>query len=151
MLSTEKQLTRNSVLRLYPSVPVNVRTALQDTTLPYGGGPDGSSPILIKKGEDVGYSVYVMHRSETIYGPDALEFRPSRWLPGSNTQTDTGDAGWGYLPFNGGPRICLGRKFSIYKIGEDLLTLVQGSLHCLKRRTLLFVYFRSSVTSSSML
>lgn len=29
------------VLRLYPIVPFNVRTALVDTTLPRGGGPSG--------------------------------------------------------------------------------------------------------------
>ena len=29
------------VLRLYPIVPFNVRTALKDTTLPHGGGPLG--------------------------------------------------------------------------------------------------------------
>ena len=35
----------NETLRLYPSVPYNVRLALQDTTLPKGGGPDGTEPI----------------------------------------------------------------------------------------------------------
>jgi hypothetical protein len=29
------------VLRLYPIVPFNVRTALKDTSLPHGGGPHG--------------------------------------------------------------------------------------------------------------
>lgn len=76
------------------------------TTLPTGGGPDGTSPILVRPGEAVGYCVYAMHRRKDIYGDDALEFRPERW---------EGDAlkniGWAYLPFNGGPRICLGREF----------------------------------------
>jgi hypothetical protein len=31
----------NLVLRLYPIVPFNGRTALTDTTLPRGGGPSG--------------------------------------------------------------------------------------------------------------
>jgi cytochrome P450 len=31
----------NETLRLYPSVPLNGRTALVDTTLPHGGGKDG--------------------------------------------------------------------------------------------------------------
>ena len=47
----------NEALRLYPVVPMNVRTALTDTTLPTGGGPDGQSPVFIAKGVDVGYSV----------------------------------------------------------------------------------------------
>jgi hypothetical protein len=31
-----------TVLRLYPSVPVNSRSAVRTTTLPVGGGPDGN-------------------------------------------------------------------------------------------------------------
>jgi cytochrome P450 len=35
------QYCLNETLRLYPSVPLNGRTALVDTTLPHGGGKDG--------------------------------------------------------------------------------------------------------------
>lgn len=49
-------------LRLYPPVPVNGREVLVDTTLPVGGGSDQSAPVLLRKGEFVGYSVYAMHR-----------------------------------------------------------------------------------------
>lgn len=76
------------------------------TTLPTGGGPDGKAPILVQPGEAVGYCVYVMHRRKDLYGEDADEFRPERW-EGDALK----DIGWGYLPFNGGPRLCLGRKY----------------------------------------
>lgn len=42
---------------------------------------------------------------------DAELFRPERWddeMPKNNNPTN---AKWGYLPFHGGPRICLGREF----------------------------------------
>lgn len=97
-----------AVLRLYPSVPINSRTANRTTTLPVGGGPDGKSPILIRKGEAVGYCPYVMHRRKDIFGPDANQFRPERWLDDGGRLFAT--VGFGYLPFNAGPRICLGRK-----------------------------------------
>lgn len=74
------------------------------TTLPVGGGADGKSPILVRRGEAVGYCIYAMHRRKDIYGPDAEKFRPERWE--GDTLKDIGSA---YLPFNGGPRICLGR------------------------------------------
>lgn len=47
----------NEILRLYPAVPMNVRTAQVDTTLPVGGGKDGQSPIFVKAGQDIAYSV----------------------------------------------------------------------------------------------
>lgn len=93
-----------AALRMYPPVPLNVRTALKDTTLPVGGGANGLSPIFITKGTSVIYSVWAMHRRPDIWGQDASKFRPERW-EGSNLR------GWQYLPFNGGPRICLGREY----------------------------------------
>lgn len=101
-------------LRLYPSVPVNTRTAHQTTVLPVGGGPDRQSPVLVRKGENVAFCVYAMHRREDLYGPDAETFKPERWedkdLP---LFQDTLSKQWGYLPFNGGPRVCLGRKLML--------------------------------------
>jgi cytochrome P450 len=101
----------HEVLRLYPSVPINSRTSLYTTTLPVGGGRDGASPVMLKKGQAVGYCVYAMHRRTDIYGADAKQFRPERWDPNNtNNEVSLQNIGWGYLPFNGGPRVCLGRK-----------------------------------------
>lgn len=99
-----------AVLRLYPSVPINSRAAVKTTTLPTGGGPEGKSPVFVKKGAAVGYSVYVMHRRKDLYGSDAETFRPERWDPNEDNTVNLKNIGWGYLPFNGGPRVCLGRK-----------------------------------------
>ena len=65
---------------------------------------------MIRKGEAVGYSVYVMHRMKKLYGQDANDFRPERWDLDVENAVNLKNIGWGYLPFNGGPRICLGRK-----------------------------------------
>ena len=82
-------------------MPINFRDAVVTTTLPRGGGPDGKSKIIVKKGTGIFYCTWSLHRSE-FYGEDAEEFRPSRW--------ETLRPGWNYLPFSGGPRICLGRE-----------------------------------------
>lgn len=104
-------------LRLNPVVPVNARQALRDTTLPRGGGPDRNSPIFIPKGTEIGYSVYVMHRRKDLWGEDALEFKPERWV--------NKKVGWEYLPFNGGPRICIGQQFALTEASFVVVRMLQ--------------------------
>lgn len=99
------------VLRLYPPVPTNARQATRLTALPFGGGADGQSPVLVRPGEGVGYCVYAMHRRKDIYGPDAELFNPERWEGGKLR-----GVGWAYLPFHGGPRVCLGREFMFHGV-----------------------------------
>ncbi|KID69350.1 cytochrome P450 52A11, partial [Metarhizium hybridum] len=84
------------------------------------GGPDGKSPVLVRPGEGVGYCVYAMHRRKDIYGQDADEFRPERW-EGDSLR----DIGWAYLPFNGGPRLCLGQEFALLEVAYTVARLVQ--------------------------
>ena len=98
----------NESLRLHPVVPANSRQAITDTTIPLGGGIDGKSPVFIPNGAIVGYGVYAMHRRKDLYGEDADEFKPERWLDRDGKKGLR--PGWEYLPFNGGPRICIGRK-----------------------------------------
>ncbi|PVH72470.1 cytochrome P450 [Cadophora sp. DSE1049] len=107
----------NETLRLYPSVPFNMRTANKDTYLPVGGGVDGKSPIFIPKGQEVMYEVYGMHRLTEFYGPDAPEFRPERW--------ETLKPGWAYIPFNSGPQICIGQQFALTETGYSIVRIMQ--------------------------
>ena len=65
---------------------------------------------MVNKGEAVAYTPYVMHRLKHLYGGDADDFRPERWDLDVKNEVDLRSIGWGYLPFNGGPRICLGRE-----------------------------------------
>ncbi|KAM7188922.1 cytochrome P450 [Rhypophila sp. PSN 637] len=111
------QAVLNETLRLFPVVPVNMRQALRDTTLPTGGGPDGKSPIFVAKGQIVDYSVFVLQRTKEYWGEDADMFRPERW--------EGRKFGWDYLPFNGGPRICLGQQFALTVAGYTIVRLLQ--------------------------
>ncbi|KAL1980631.1 hypothetical protein VTN96DRAFT_3882 [Rasamsonia emersonii] len=111
------QAVLSETLRLYPSVPVNSRRALRDTTLPRGGGPDGTAPVYVKKGTEVNYQVYVMHRRKDLWGADAAEWKPERW--------EGRRPGWEYLPFNGGPRICLKQQFALTQAGYVTTRMLQ--------------------------
>ncbi|KAL4932363.1 cytochrome P450 [Aspergillus undulatus] len=108
----------NEVLRYLPPVPLNFRVATKDTSLPVGGGSDGKSPVFVKKDQAVLYSVYVMHRRKDLYGPDADTFRPERWEENSKR-------GWEFLPFNGGPRICLGQQYALTEASYTIVRLMQ--------------------------
>lgn len=114
----------NETLRLYPVVPYNVRMALKDTTLPTGGGPDGTQPIGIRAGTPIGYSTLVMQRRADLYPPSSSSlpppsaFAPDRW----DSWTPKS---WTYIPFNGGPRICIGQQFALTEMGYTLVRLFQ--------------------------
>lgn len=114
----------NETLRLYPVVPYNVRLALKDTTLPTGGGPDGNQPIGILEGTPIGYSTLVLQRREDLYPPPSPSFPPvsafapdrwDSWTPKS----------WTYVPFNGGPRICIGQQFALTEMAYTLVRIFQ--------------------------
>lgn len=68
-----------AALRLHPPVPGLAREANKDTILPVGGGPDGKSPLFIKKGTVVMPVFHGMHRRKDLFGSDARQFRPERW------------------------------------------------------------------------
>ncbi|KAL8690227.1 MAG: hypothetical protein Q9218_004278 [Villophora microphyllina] len=97
----------NETLRLYPAVPYNMRIALRDTTLPRGGGDDGRSPVGILKDTVIGYAPMYLHREPAQYPPvsaffaPVMQFSPERWEKWTPRP-------WQYIPFNGGPRICIG-------------------------------------------
>ncbi|KAF2022511.1 cytochrome P450, partial [Setomelanomma holmii] len=114
-----------AALRLYPSVPVNTRTATRTSVLPTGGGPDRKSPVLIPKGSAVSFSVYSMHRRPDLYGMDAELFRPERWTEDMPLLHDHVKSRWGYLPFQGGPRKCPGMDFAITEAGYVIVRLFQ--------------------------
>ncbi|RDA84275.1 hypothetical protein CP532_3345 [Ophiocordyceps camponoti-leonardi (nom. inval.)] len=107
----------NESLRLHPPIPTNAREATRDTTLPYGGGPDGESPILVRKGVVVMYNVYALHRDERVFGSRPDAFEPERWM---NLRP-----GWGFLPFSGGPRVCMGQQLALTEIQYVVARMAQ--------------------------
>ncbi|ODA76588.1 hypothetical protein RJ55_07858 [Drechmeria coniospora] len=116
--------TLNEILRLYPAVPFNVRLALKDTTLPRGGGEDGSEPIAVLKDTPVGYSTLVMQRRADLYPPVSESFAhpdlfsPERWAHWHPKPHE-------WIPFNAGPRICIGQQFALTEMSYVLVRLFQ--------------------------
>ncbi|KAG7148460.1 Cytochrome 52A12 like protein [Verticillium longisporum] len=118
------QNVMNETLRLYPVVPYNVRLALRDTTLPRGGGPDGSLPLPVLKDTPIAYSTLVMQRRADIYPPPSATFAPHNVFSPERWQ-HWQPKPWTYIPFNGGPRICIGQQFALTEMSYVLCRLFQ--------------------------
>ncbi|QRV88399.1 cytochrome P450 family protein [Ceratobasidium sp. AG-Ba] len=109
----------NETLRLFPAVPMNERTAIKSTTLKSGG-----KTFYVPKGTNAIYSVLLMHRRKDLWGPDAEEFDPERWLDERLKKYVTPNP-FIFLPFNAGPRICLGQQFAYNESSFFLVRLLQ--------------------------
>ncbi|TFK72864.1 cytochrome P450 monooxygenase pc-3 [Pluteus cervinus] len=113
----------NECLRLYPPVPLNSRRAAKATTFP--PLTPGGKLIFIPEGATIVYSVFYMHRRRDLWGPDALEFDPDRFID-SRLQKYFLPNPWIFLPFNAGPRICLGQQFAYNQMSFFLIRLLQS-------------------------
>ncbi|KAI8137496.1 cytochrome P450 [Fennellomyces sp. T-0311] len=90
------------VLRLHPSVPNNQKYALNDDVW-----PDGTQ---IRKGDYVIWCPWAQGRSELVWGPDAKEFKPERWITPDGELKRESQGQW--PAFHAGPRVCLGQNLA---------------------------------------
>ncbi|TMW62718.1 hypothetical protein Poli38472_005336 [Pythium oligandrum] len=94
-------------LRLYPPVPSTMKSAARDVVL-----CDGT---FVKKGSTVETPMYAMGRLLHVWGPDAEEFKPERWI-----DPETGKilhvSPYKFITFNAGPRMCLGMNLALLEI-----------------------------------
>jgi cytochrome P450 len=100
-------------LRLYPPIPFEIKQAQQDTTLPDGTFLPATSVIV--------WCPWAMGRSRDIWGPDASEYRPERWLSVDGQVVHRTAAE--FPVFNGGQRLCLGKRMA-----EDLSVQVIATM-----------------------
>ncbi|XRM42435.1 hypothetical protein ABZX51_005651 [Aspergillus tubingensis] len=117
----------NETMRVYPVVPFNVRYALKNTTLPRGGGPDGTGPVGVRADTRVIYSTMMMQRDPAHYpspGSNKNYFDPGKWIP-ERWMSDWVPKPWYFVPFNGGPRICLGQQFAMIEMGYTVVRILQ--------------------------
>ncbi|MFS7926272.1 putative abieta-7,13-dien-18-ol hydroxylase [Helianthus anomalus] len=89
-------------IRLYPALPMDPKVSFGDDVL-----PDGCS---VKRGDMVAYMPYAMGRMKYIWGDDALEFKPERWLDQDGRYRQ--ESPFKFTAFQAGPRTCLGREFA---------------------------------------
>ncbi|KAG6549925.1 hypothetical protein Mapa_008436 [Marchantia paleacea] len=86
-------------IRLYPVVPQDVKGVLEDDVLPSGH--------TVHKGDLVAFIPYAMGRLKCLWGPDAPDYRPERWL--NEEGVFEGASPFKFTAFQAGPRSCLGK------------------------------------------
>ena len=109
----------NETLRLFPAVPMNERAAAKSTILHSNG-----QKYYVPAGAGMSYSVLYMHRRKDLWGPDADAFDPDRWIDDRLKKYVTPNP-FIFLPFNAGPRICLGQQFAYNEASYFLCRLLQ--------------------------
>ncbi|KAH8829995.1 cytochrome P450 [Flagelloscypha sp. PMI_526] len=113
----------NETLRLYPVVPFNFKEALKPQIVPNASDPN-AKPWYFPANTRVGYAIVALHRRKDLWGPDALEFDPNRFLDERLGNYLTPNP-FIFLPFNAGPRICVGQQFAYHEMSYFLVRLLQ--------------------------
>ncbi len=98
-------------MRLYPPAASVGREPIEDTQV---------GDYMIPKGSLVTLAIYAMHRNPAVF-PNPDVFDPERFSP-ENEKTIPR---YGYLPFGGGPRVCIGNSFALMEARLLLVTMIQ--------------------------
>ncbi len=97
-------------MRLYPPIHIGNRFVIEDTTI---------SGYDLQAGTRVMASIYLSHRDER-YWDEPEEFRPARFGPESERVPP-----FTYIPFGGGPRVCIGATFAQIEAKVVLARILQ--------------------------
>lgn len=98
-------------MRLFPPAPLFTRVALKATEVAGHRVPAGTAMLI---------SPWVLHRHRKLW-EDPEAFRPERFLPAARDDIDR----FAYLPFGGGPRICIGATFAMQEATIALAVILQ--------------------------
>ncbi|XP_026727615.1 cytochrome P450 4C1-like [Trichoplusia ni] len=98
------------ILRIYPSVPIIGREAVEDFKL---------GDLLVKKGSTIDVQIYLLHQNPELF-PEPELFKPDRFLEGEARHP------YAYVPFSAGPRNCIGQRFAIQEMKITLSEIVRN-------------------------
>jgi len=98
-------------MRLYPPAHTIARTAI---------GEDRIGGVRVPPGASLTISIYALHRNPKLWG-EPERFDPQRFAPDAVAARHR----FAYLPFGGGPRICIGNGFAMAEAQVILATVAQ--------------------------
>ncbi|KAK4565841.1 hypothetical protein LTR86_003690 [Recurvomyces mirabilis] len=105
----------SEVLRVYPPAGLTKRVAAKETTI---------LGQYIPKGTNIIISMRAINRSKELWGEDAAEFKPERWLGAGRAGNGGASSNYSYMTFLHGPRSCIGQSFAKGEFASLLAVLV---------------------------
>ncbi len=93
----------NETLRVWAPIPVTFRVAEHDTSL---------VGHFIPKDTIIFISPWAVNTNKELWGEDAADFKPDRWMGPGNANTGGAESNYSYLTFFHGPRSCIGQSFA---------------------------------------
>jgi cytochrome P450 len=105
------EMVVREAVRLYPPAPGFAREPIEDVTI---GG------YVVPKGSLVTVNTYALQRDRRFFD-DPERFDPDRFAPGWEERIPR----YAYLPFGGGPRVCIGNGFAMMAARLILATVAQ--------------------------
>jgi len=118
-------------LRVHPPVLATQRQAVRDDYLPFGEplmDKNGNmiNGLQIKKGQTILLPIQALNHAKSIWGEDASEFKPERWEKIPEAASSIPGVWGNMMTFLGGPRACIGYRFSLVEMKALLFTLVRA-------------------------
>ncbi|KAF9453671.1 cytochrome P450 [Macrolepiota fuliginosa MF-IS2] len=118
-------------LRLHAPVAATLRIAKEEDILPLENPVidrqgNTHNHIRITKGQTILIPIALINTSKEIWGEDAREFNPSRWSSVPPAASDIPGVWGNMLTFLGGPRACIGYRFSLIEMKALLFTLIRA-------------------------
>lgn len=110
------QAVMKEALRMHPAVGLCLWRVV-----PAGGAT--LCGTYFPAGANVGVNCWVAHRNKGVWGDDAEDFRPERWLESSEEKLKAMNAM--YMPFGLGSRTCIGKNISLLEISKVIPHLVR--------------------------
>jgi len=123
--------TLKESLRFHPVVHMIAREATRDDVIPLASpivtkcGEQVSS-IQVRKGTPVDVAVSVYNRLPEIWGTDANEFKPERFLNIDKSNRSNIGLFANLMTFSGGPRGCIGWRFAVLEMQIIIVTFVEN-------------------------
>ncbi|XP_076941706.1 cytochrome P450 CYP72A219-like [Bidens hawaiensis] len=105
----------NEVLRLYTPVIMMTRATHKETKL---------GNMMIPSGMHLSLAMMHVHHDREIWGDDANEFKPDRFVEGIANATK-GKGSSPFFPFSNGPRVCIGQNLAMTEAKTAMVLVLQ--------------------------